>query len=108
MLILHSARVPQIIKNSREKSCEGGYSIRIFFKNSVFVDPLGRTLDPIFHIVSYGKSIVSHDHLLSRYPISCSWVPSGIRYSSAHKVVQELPSTNDADLDTLAIVAAYV
>lgn len=30
-LILHSARIPQIIKNYREKSCEGGHTIHTFF-----------------------------------------------------------------------------
>ena len=56
MLTQCSARIPQIIKNFREKSCKGLPSIRKDFK--IFADFFGRTLNPFLCTISFWEFVV--------------------------------------------------
>lgn len=51
LLIVRSARIPQIIKNFRKNSCEGGHSIRTFSRVLSSLIPLAG-LSILFFVLS--------------------------------------------------------
>lgn len=70
------------------------------FQESIFTNSFGRTLDPFLCIVSFGESIVSHNHLLQR-GLAVHVAGHDIRDTenfTAPNIVQHLASTEAADI----------
>ena len=53
----YSARIPQIVKNFRERSCEGDY-LTHSNRHEIVLTRISRVVPPLFHTFSFGKSNV--------------------------------------------------